>query len=257
MNKIVIIGAGNMATNLSFNFQKNGFNILQIYSRTLNYAKKLAEKLGVTYTDNFEEIEQFADFYIICVSDNAISEILEKIDLKNKFLIHTAGSVDLKVFEKHTENFGVFYPLQSLKKDFVHNFKEIPICVEANNLENQNILMKIANQISDNVRIINSEQRRKIHLAAVFANNFTNYILACAYEFCDAENIDFNIYKPLINNTINRAFEQNPINNQTGPAIRGDEQTIKKHLEMLKNYTELKKIHKFVSKKINKDLKIK
>jgi len=259
MKKIVFIGAGNVATNLSISLQSVGFTILQIYSRTINCAKILAEKLDTFFTDDLKEINQTADLYLFCVSDDAISEVLNEMELRNKFFVHTAGSVDINVFKEYTQNFGVFYPLQSFRKNFILDFKDIPICVEANNFENEQKLAELANKISVNVNVINSVQREQIHLAAVFANNFTNFMLSCAFKLSEAQNIDFKIYKPVINNTVNRAFEQNPINNQTGPAIRGDEETMEKHLKMLKKEKKLKKIYKFISKKIgqiNKELGI-
>jgi len=254
--KIIFIGAGNLATQLSKNLQNKGFEIIQIYSRSENSAKKLAGCLSTNFTTDLNFVFQNADLYFITVNDLTISEIVQNKNLNNKFLVHCAGSVDINVFENFTSNFGVFYPLQTFSKLNDVDFIEIPICVEANTLNNLQILKNIATKISNQVYDINSEQRKYIHLAAVFANNFSTHFINISKKILDDKNIDSKILYSLINETIENAFLSNNQIFQTGPAARGDINVVNSHLKLLKDYPKFEKLYRFVSKNINEILDI-
>ena len=253
MKKIVIIGAGNLATHLSMALQNANFNILQIYSRTILSAQTLATQLNTKYTNHLSEINQNADLYIIAVSDTAISEVLKNKIFHNKFLLHTCGSVSIDVFRKCTNNYGVFYPLQTFTKSIKLNFKTIPICIEANTLENKTHLIYIAQKISTNIYEINSEQRKTIHLAAIFANNFTNHLFNIASQIVKEKNIPYEILTPLIEQTAKKVLNNKPSETQTGPAVRNDKKTIQEHIKMLKNYPDFQQIYKILSSNITKN----
>ena len=249
---ITIIGAGNVATNLSQVLRNCGYKIIQIYSRTKVSAKTLADKLNTAYTTDLSQIYNSADLFIISISDNAIETVLEQIApiIKNKLIVHTAGSINLDIFAKQFENYGVFYPLQTFSKTETVNFDNIPLCIEANNDANVKILLEIAGKISKNVHNISSEQRRQIHLAAVFACNFTNHMYAIANNLLNEKQIPFDIIKPLIIETTQKAINNKPLAVQTGPAVRNDKNVIKTHLNMLKSSEMYKKIYNFVSESI-------
>ncbi len=255
-NQIVILGAGNVASNLAFAFHKAGIKKLHIHNRTENSAKQLAEKLDCTYSSDFENIPTNADLYLIAVKDDAIQELCEnqtvKKKIENNLSVHTAGSVDIKILKQLSSNYGVFYPLQTFSKHKILNFKTIPICIEASSGFNYNKLRKFALEISEDVRNINSEQRKYIHLAAVFANNFTNRILTFAEEILAEKDIDFNILYPLIEETLNKIKNESPAKIQTGPAARNDKTVLNLHLELLKDKPELQKIYDSISKNILK-----
>lgn len=250
ISNIVFIGAGNVATNLAHELKSKGLNILQIYSRTLNSAEKLASALNAEFTDNIEKILQNADLYIVSVNDDIILDLLNNLYLTNKKIVHTSGSVDINVFSNLSDNYGVFYPLQTFSKDEIITFSEIPLCIEANNLSFQNQLFELANNISDNVQIINSDERRVLHIAAVFACNFSSYMYLVSNDILKEKKISFDILKPLIQRTAEKVSKIEPMKAITGPAKRNDIEVIKKHLIYLEKFPEFKKIYKDLSDSI-------
>lgn len=253
-NKIVFIGAGNVATNLAQVFFKKISENIHIHSRTENSAKLLANKLNATYSFNENDIPNDASIYIISIPDKKLLEIINNEILKqkvnNNLVIHTAGSVKMEVLQKISANFGIFYPLQTFSKYKKVDFENIPLCLEANSGFNYNRLSKIAFQISEDVRKINFEQRKYIHLAAVFANNFSNAMFSIAENILEEQQIEFNILLPLITETISKIQKNSPKKVQTGPAIRGDSEVMNKHIELLKDNNNLQNIYKFVSQNI-------
>lgn len=250
MEKITIIGSGNVATHLSLQLKNCGFEIVQVYSKNIENAKILAEKLNANYTSQMNEINFNSDVYIISVSDSAIEQIVENLNINNKIILHTSGSTSMDVFKNKFDNYGVLYPLQTFSKNRKIEFENIPIFIEANNEKSFEIIEKIANKISTKVYKSDSETRKTLHISAVFANNFTNQMYAIAKNLLDKKNIDFDVLKPLISETTQKIFELSPENAQTGPAVRNDEIIINSHLEMLKNKPKLEKIYKFVSDSI-------
>ncbi len=211
----------------------------------------MAEQVNANYTNLSENLFLHADLYIIAVSDNSISEIVNFEALKNKFLVHTAGSVSIDIFENKISNYGVFYPLQTFSKNISVNFSEVPICIEASALPYQKYLEKIAHNLGCKTYLINSLERTKLHLAAVFVNNFTNYLYSTAYNILEKDNLPFEILHSLIKQTSEKAINNNPNKVQTGPAVRGDETTIKKHLKMLDSEVLYKEIYTVISKQLD------
>jgi predicted short-subunit dehydrogenase-like oxidoreductase (DUF2520 family) len=250
--QIVMIGAGNLSTHLSKRLQLSGHQIVQVYSRTLESATSLASKLQSKTTIDLSEIFPDADIYFICVSDKAVTEVLQKMNTQGKLIIHTSGSLDIDVLQPFSHRIGVFYPIQTFSKLKPVNFDKIPVCIEANSMEVKNLLIDLASQISGDVREINSLQRRYIHLAAVFASNFTNHLFALSNEILAKQGIEFNILHPLVIETVDKAIHYSPINVQTGPAIRNDENVMNKHLDMLSDSKELQKIYALLSENIYK-----
>jgi len=245
--KIVMIGAGNVAFHLSKALVAANHKILQVYSRTMSSAETLAKQLGVDATCNLQMLDKEADLYIIAVSDKAIAQIVEQLDFSNKSVVHTAGSVAISVFNSEIQNYGVFYPLQSFSKARNVNFNEVPICIEANNLQFDWFLMDLAKQLSESVWSIDSMQRKQLHLSAVFANNFVNHLYFIAKEIISKTNIDFKILHPLIIETAHKLLELDPKSAQTGPALRNDTESLKKHLELLSSTPEYQDIYKIIT----------
>ena len=250
--KIVIIGAGNLATNLGYALTNSGFNIIQIYSRTKKSAELLAKKLNTTGTDNIKQINSDADLYIISIPDDSLSDVLTQLTFSPKILIHTSGSLPLAMLKNYAKNIGVIYPLQTFIKNKISEFGKIPLCIEANNKRTEKTLIKISEQLSSSIYLYNSEQRSVIHLAAVFSCNFTNHMYSIAENILSKESIPLKILQPLLTNTLSNAFANSPAKNQTGPAIRNDLKIMAKHKEMLKENPIFEKIYSFVSESIYK-----
>lgn len=246
MIKIVIIGSGNVALHLIKAFAKNkSLEVVQAFSRNPKSLSVLLEKRKIT-ADLSKLVE--ADLYIISVSDNAIASVSSQIPFSNKLVAHTSGTVSIDDLDSKNKK-AVFYPLQTLSKDKTINFQEIPVCLEAQNDADYELLENIAHSISKNVQKINSEQRKSLHVSAVFVSNFVNYLYQIGYEICTSNNIDFKILKPLILETANKIITLSPIDAQTGPAKRNDTQTINAHLNLLSDENQ-KEIYKLLTKSI-------
>ncbi len=251
INTIVFIGSGNVATRLAVALQEMKKSILQVYSRSEKRAGILAKKLGVGFTSNLSNVNREADLYILSVSDNALEEIVEKLDLDTQFIVHTSGTSSMDVLNKF-DSFGVFYPLQTFSTEKNISFKNIPLCIEANSAENLELLQDLAAIISEDVQQINSEQRRALHVAAVFANNFTNYMYAVAEDILQDNDLPFDLLKPLIEETAEKLKAHIPHEAQTGPARRNDQKTIEEHLKILKAHPEYQKIYQLISEQIKR-----
>ena len=244
------IGAGNLATQLAKAFQNKGFGITQVYSRSELSAKKLADTLSVKYTTSVKGIDKNADIYLLAINDSVVDEVLSQIDFENKLLVHCSGSLSFSILGNYAENIGVFYPLQTFSKDRTINFSEIPIFIESNSMENEKLLVEIANEISDSVSVINSEKRKTLHISAVFACNFVNHFYTIAGDILKSNDIQFDVLKPLIMETAKKVQEIEPEKAQTGPAIRFDENIINSHLNELKRFSGYRQLYKSVSKSI-------
>lgn len=248
--KITIIGAGNVATHLTKRLYKKGHDILQIFNRSLENATLLANEVNTTSTNNWQEINLESDIYIISISDDAIrsvAEQLSKILPQSAIIAHTSGATSSKIFELSFENYGVFYPLQTFSKNRQADFEKLPFCIDGSNESTQNQLVTLANSICPNVYLIDDKQRSVLHVAAVFANNFTNYLIAISEQIIAKENIPFDLLKPLINETVAKINENTPKSMQTGPARRGDNETLEKHQKYLEKYPDYRKVYELLS----------
>jgi len=250
MIKIGIIGSGNVAQHLIVALQKSiaegaEIEITTAFSRQKSALSNLLDsKIIATDWMNLKE----ADLYIIAVSDSAVSEVSEKIPFKNKLVVHTSGAVSSEAINTNNRK-GVFYPLQTFSKNVAVNFKTIPICIESENAADLELIKKVAHTISDSVYEINSEQRKALHVAAVFVNNFTNNLYKIGSDICNENNIPFEIILPLIIETANKINRLSPKDAQTGPAQRNDLDTINTHLAFLKNEKQ-KNIYKILTQSI-------
>lgn len=232
MKNVIVIGSGNVASHIiNFILANNQLNLVQIYARNYNSLKNVVNENLVT-TD-FSQIKE-ADVYIIAVSDNAIQEVSAQLPFENRLVVHTSGSADIENIDAKNRR-GVFYPLQTFTKNKPVNFSEIPFCLETEFEEDFNDLENFAYQFSDKTYKITSEQRKYIHISAVFVSNFTNHMFTIGNEICTENKIPFEIFKPLISETVNKLNFLDPIDAQTGPAVREDSNTIKKHLDLINN----------------------
>ncbi len=245
--RIVILGAGNLATHLSLALQQSGQQIVQIFSKTTNSAAGLANKLHVDYTTDPLDIVQDADVYFYAVSDDALDALLQLPVAPQAVHVHTAGSVSIDIFHGRKKKYGVFYPLQTFSKAKQPDFKKIPVFVESSAPDVEEVLFQLANAVSEQVHKINSEQRLRLHLAAVFACNFVNHLYHIASDVVSSAGLPFEVLKPLILETAEKVMELSPEEVQTGPAKRNDQGVINKHLEVLGEHPALKKLYRDLS----------
>lgn len=248
--KIALLGSGNVATHLAKALKAIGEEVIQVYSPNFEHAKLLADELEAVAVNHLDEVSSTADLYIISVKDDAIESVAVGLKNVDGLVVHTSGTTDLKILSSNVKNAGVFYPLQTFSKSKAVSFKNIPICLEANSDDNLNLLKTLANKLSHQVYELDGEKRKILHLAAVFACNFTNHLYTLANQLLEKNNLDFEIIRPLITETADKVMVNLPENVQTGPAIRMDKNTMNQHLSMLADLPELQEIYQTLSKSI-------
>ena len=241
--RVVIIGAGNVASVFGRLISAASHEIIQVYSRSISSAQSLGKELGCSFVDNLEAVDLTADIYILAITDNALQNIQDSIFLGDKLVVHTAGSVSKKVLSNISSQYGVLYPLQSLRKDQSADQSIIPLLIDANKESVLSIIEQFAFTLSSVVCIVGDDKRLCLHLAAVIVNNFTNHLYTLTAEYCKNEEVDFKMLQPIIEQTALRLRANLPADLQTGPAIRNDQSTLDKHIQALANHPELKTIY--------------
>jgi predicted short-subunit dehydrogenase-like oxidoreductase (DUF2520 family) len=231
-SSISIIGAGNIAHSLLPAILNGGYNVDYIFSKSGKSAKKLAEKYGVKFGQELFSLE--SELIIICTNDTAIESVAQKLKSKEKqTIIHTSGSIPLTALSRFHNNSAVLYPLQTFSKERKIDITNIPICIEATNTETLNTIEELASRLSKNVVQLSSEKRLHLHMAAVFACNFTNLLYSVGSDILETKEMNFSLLHPLILETAKKATENIPAKVQTGPALRNDIKTIEKHKKAL------------------------
>jgi len=245
MIKVILLGSGNIAVHLARAFEKSkNIEFVQRYSRSKSNSDFFDKSIPIIH-----DISQLktADIYIIAISDDAIIEFSEQLIFNHGLVVHTAGNLPIEALQC-TANKGVLYPLQTFSKKQVLNFKNIPLCIETEKESDYILLESLAKNLSQKAYSVNYQQRIYMHIAAVFANNFSNHMFKIANDICEKQNISFEILKPLIAETANKILNSDPGDAQTGPAKRNDRKVIENHLQQLdKNQQE---IYKLVTKSI-------
>lgn len=252
--KIVFIGAGNVATHLATGLYERSFDIVQVYSRTMESASALAKKVEAVPVTAISSIDNSADLYIFSVKDSVLEEIISQIPSNNGLWIHTAGSVMMDIFRDHNSVYGVLYPFQTFSKGREIDWQKVPLFIEANNPENLEILRNVAAKLSGKVAELSSQDRKYVHLTGVFACNFTNHMYTLSKQFLSHVNLPFEVSLPLIDETASKVHTLTPEAAQTGPAVRYDENIISKHLELIED-ENISQIYKLISENIYKTSK--
>lgn len=251
--KVAFVGAGNVAWHLAQAFENAHVSVTEIYSRNISHAEALCKKLsGAVVKTDYNFSDSKADILVLAVSDDALPYISSQIHIpENTIVAHTSGSISMKIFENTFKNHGVFYPLQTFSKEKTLDITKVPFCIEGKNEFVTNILKTLASSISQSVYEVNSEQRKTLHVGAVFACNFVNHLLAISKDILTNKSLDFNILKPLIKETIEKALAtEHPKDVQTGPAIRKDLKTIEKHLNYLDDDSKKQSIYQLLTESI-------
>ncbi len=249
--KIVLIGAGNVATHLGIGFKKAEHSIIQVYSRTAFSADTLAKKLHCKSCTDAKDISDEADLYIISLSDHAVKGFLKSFPLTDKVVAHTSGSLPLNIFGKKFKHCGVIYPVQTFSLNRKVNLTDVPFCIEWSDDEAKKKIGFAVKRLSNTIIHINSSKRKHVHLAAVFANNFGNHLLTISEKLMADAGLAYTILCPLILETALKVQTRNPYYMQTGPARRGDSEIIEAHLKMLGNDKELHTFYKLFTESIS------
>jgi predicted short-subunit dehydrogenase-like oxidoreductase (DUF2520 family) len=249
--KIIIIGTGNVATIFGRMFRNSGNEIVQVFGRNPLLAGELAKDLDSDACIDWRLINSRADLYFVAIADTALYELDSNLRLSNQVVVHTAGSVSKDVLKKISANYGVLYPLQTIRKQ-LPVLTSIPLLVDANNDYTIKTLLQMGKSLSSTVLPANDDERMKLHVAAVFINNFVNHLYAVAEDFCAKERVEFNLLFPLISETARRIEMISPQKVVTGPAVRNDTITINKHLDLLKSHPSLKLLYEQLTASIKK-----
>lgn len=238
---VVIIGAGNVGGHLAKRFEGQSVDVIQILTRHWAKHEPLHHQLKAEFITAFDKLYAEADAYILAVNDDAIEDVATQIKQyigDNKLLAHTSGATPSTILSPFTKRFGILYPLQTFSEKREQDWTNLPVCVDANNTNDLHILHQLGEALSPKVYDITDQQRSILHVAAVFVNNFSNYLFQIAEEIANKEHIPFELLKPLIVETAAKVQSQSPKVMQTGPARRGDMATIQKHLQYLEHYPD-------------------
>jgi predicted short-subunit dehydrogenase-like oxidoreductase (DUF2520 family) len=238
-----------VATVLGRKFLTAEHEVIQVCGRNALHAEELADTLSATFTTDLSQPDDTADLYVLAVSDSALPGIASQLKLDKKLVVHTAGSVSKNVLATSSKNFGVLYPVQSLRRE-INILPDIPFLVDGNTEDDLALITDFACTLSHQVEHANDEQRLKLHVAAVMVSNFTNHLYALAHNYCLQEKLDFNMLLPLITAIADRLYEYSPVEVQTGPAIRNDSATIQKHMELLQQHGQLKTLYALFTESI-------
>jgi len=222
---------------------------MQVYSRQPDHAAQLAAALQCGHTSRWEELDRNAGIYLVALADNALRDLHSHLSLPGRLVLHTAGAVPKEALLDVSANSGVLYPLQSLRRE-LQPYPEIPLLTDANQEADRQRITDLARSISKQVSVADNITRLKLHLAAVMVNNFTNHLYVLADHYCRSEGADFSLLLPLIRETAERLSRVAPEDAQTGPAIRGDEATIERHLELISNYKDIKEVYTVFTRQI-------
>lgn len=251
--QVVLIGAGNLATNLGLALRDAGHEIVSVFSRTMASAQQLAALTGGEATVDVDTLPKDADIFIVAVKDAVLESLIPQLTKgrEGQLFVHTAGSMPMSLFEGSAVRYGVFYPMQTFSKARRVSFSEIPLFLEASDETELGVLHALADSISNRVFELDSNKRKYLHLAAVFACNFANHCYALSAEVLEAQGIPFDVMLPLIDETARKVHTLHPLRAQTGPAVRYDENVIKMQAGLLAAHPELQELYEMLSRSIH------
>lgn len=257
MQRICLIGAGNVGYHLGQQLVRVGREVVQVFSREQSKAAALAQLIGAEPIHRLESVCPNADLYLLAVSDDAIEPVATTLGFqleKSGTLAHTSGAIPSTVLANHAKSYGIFYPLQSFNRSRMVDWAVVPLIYYSPEGEVEDQLRELAEAVSGSPYRVDDTDRRQLHLAAVFANNFTNYLLHVSSELLSDHSLPFELLLPLIRETVDRLEEQAPKQGQTGPAIRRDAATMRRHLQLLEGQPDWAELYKALSKGIQRDL---
>ncbi len=246
---VTIIGSGNVATVMGKVLTEKGHTIAEVYSRDAMHAADLAKQLQAKAVTDSKLLDRTSDVYIIAVADNALAEIASQLSLQNKLVIHTAGSVSKEILKTVSDRYGVLWPMKMIRKP-MNTLEPVTIVVDGNSESVTSELEKFARLFSTTITRADDAMRSKMHMLAAILSNFTNHLYHLAADYCEAEHIDFSVFYPIIEETVQQIHGAHPRNVQAGPAFRGDGLTIDKHVEILAKYPQIRKVYEAMTESI-------
>lgn len=255
MERIVMIGAGNVATHIARALASAGCPPVQVWSRSAESAETLAAEVGSDGVADMDRVVADADMYIISVVDSALPAVIDGICSRcggNGVFVHTAGTMSMQLFCGHAGHYGVLYPMQTFSKQKPLDFGDIPCFVEASDAATLAAIHRVAALLSRRVYELSGDSRRWLHVAAVFACNFTNACYTMAARLLEEHGLDFSMMLPLVDETTRKVHSLHPADAQTGPAARGDRNVMERHMAMLEEHADMKEIYRMLSDEIMK-----
>jgi predicted short-subunit dehydrogenase-like oxidoreductase (DUF2520 family) len=250
VDKVTLIGAGNLGWHLGHALFENGVSIQQVISRTLESARELATEIDTTFATSLTEVDQNSGIILVAVGDSNLREVLSRLKGTRALVLHTCGSIGIDIFDGICENHGVFYPFQTVTRGVAISFRQVPLCIEASDADTLGRIHVLGRIISDSVIEMTSEQRLWLHLCGVFANNFTNHLIAIASDLLETHEMRKELLLPLLKETVAKLEKTSARFAQTGPARRKDLEVIAKHIEMLKDETDSKNLYSMLTDSI-------
>ena len=256
---IFLIGAGNVGYHLGRHLVDRGCRVTGVFSRSIEKSQALSRRTGIPPCHTFNEVDPTADLYLLAVSDTAIAPVarsLFQLGIRDKLLVHTSGATPSSALRPYSTRYGVFYPLQTFSRERAIDFSKIPLCVHANRPEDEAMLIRLGEQLSETAYRIDDRQRAVLHVAAVFVNNFPNHLFQIGYDILEQASLPFDLLRPLIEETAAKVQAHHPADMQTGPAVRSDQTTVDRHLAYLENQPQLRELYRLLTRHINPDLDV-
>lgn len=249
----VVVGSGNVATALMSGLYSSGIEVIQIVARNLLTGRDLGQKYGCQWVSDIAKVDINVDAIFLCVQDDELPLVVAQIPRTSAIIVHTSGSTDIGLFKPYHSSYGVLYPMQTFSSQKIPEWSLVPIYVEGCNAEIGNILRDLALKLSPRVHFLSSQSRMQLHVAAVFACNFTNLLLTAAADLMKQNGLEFSELQQLVETTVQKAFDAAyPAQVQTGPAVRRDQKIIEMHMKSLVNNPDLKEIYAFMTEQIQK-----
>lgn len=254
--RIVLVGAGGLATNLGLAMYEAGHDVLAVFSRTMAHARLLAERIGSQPADDIRALPHEADLFIVSVKDAVLKDVVQQLvqGREEQCFAHTAGSMPLTLFQGLAQHYGVFYPMQSFSKERRVNFSDIPVFIEASDATTLTRLKTLSATLTPHIYELSTDERRYLHLAAVFACNFANHCYALSAEILQQHGLPFSVMLPLIDETARKVHHLSPLEAQTGPAVRYDQNVIGKQQQLLED-PDVRDLYERLSKSIHQHAK--
>ena len=250
LNRVGFIGAGHLAWHLAWRMQYQGLDVAEVWSKTPAHAKQLAARTGASPVMELSELNPDLDLWVLAIPDHAIPEVVQQLPAVKGLVVHTSGTVSIDALANAGHAQGVFYPFQSFQKSRSIHWDEIPVFIEGSTIESAQQLFEMAESLGTQPQLLDSEERIKVHLAGVLANNFSNFLFSKAYDWLENAGVNPEVMLPMLEETVARLRDLHPMDAQTGPARRNDTSTMERHLALLAQQPDMAEVYRLISKQL-------